>query len=46
MNGHPGLRVKMNAVVAAAINKVRRPAESQKVWLIFPQYTPKQGNDD
>jgi len=35
VKGHPGLRVKIKAVVMAARNKIRRPVESQKVWLTF-----------
>ncbi len=41
MNGHSGLRVKVKAVVVAR-NKIRRPAESQKVWLTFPRDTPNK----
>lgn len=34
--------MKINAVVAAAMTNVRSPAQSQKVWLTFPKYTPRK----
>ncbi len=39
---YPGLLMKIKAVVAAAINKVRSPDQSQKVWLTCPKYTPRK----